>query len=166
MLRPLRLTAILAVVAACRYQPSVVPTTGTADDLARLAGRWTGTYAGESPRSEGTIVFEVTARGDSAFGDVLMTQDGQHEPLLALDDRQAHQQHVQDVRLLSIAFVRVDGRTVRGVMEPYERPDCRCRARTIFTGRLVADTIAGSYVTTLGDGRTLRGEWSIVRARR
>ena len=125
---------LLAALAACRYQPAVVPTSGAPDDLRRLAGRWSGSYAGESARSEGTIVFQVTTRGDSAFGDVLMTQEGQREPMLAMDDRATHQQHVQDVRLLNIAFVRVDGRAVRGVLEPYERPDCRCRAETIFSG--------------------------------
>lgn len=166
MVRPLRLAALLALAAACRYQPSVVPTSGAPDDLRRLAGRWSGTYRGESAQGEGSIVFQVTAKGDSAFGDVLMTQEGQREPLVALDDRAVHQQHVQDVRLLNIAFVRVDGRTVRGVIEPYERPDCRCRAETIFAGRVVADTIRGKYVTSVADGRQLQGEWSVVRERR
>ena len=60
-------------------------------------------------------------------------------------------------------MVRVFGHQVAGQLEPYTDPECQCRVRTVFSGRLDGDTIAGVFHAYREDGRTLTGDWRVLR---
>jgi len=64
---------------------------------------------------------------------------------------------------LRIDFVNVSFGGVRGVLEPYIAPDCKCTVTTRFTGAIVGDTIRGTFITR-GDVIGIRdGVWFMVR---
>src|SRR5438270_11912166 len=76
--------ALVPLVTACgaARQPSV-PLTGTARDMAALAGQWEGSYSSASTGRSGSISFTLSAGNDSAFGDVIMIPRGWGRPLQA-----------------------------------------------------------------------------------
>ena len=78
--------ALAALVTACAaaHQPAV-PLAGTARDVAALAGQLEGSYASAATGRSGSISFALSAKGDSAFGDVIMIPRGLGRPLQALD---------------------------------------------------------------------------------
>jgi hypothetical protein len=159
------LAAIAAMAFGCRYRPGPVPVLGSPGDLAQLAGDWEGEYSSPVAGRRGSIVFKITAQGDSAFGDVLM-------PVLAgeiaprpVDLLAGHELHARSMELLAIKFVTVSGGSIQGELEPYIAPDCDCLARTTFYGRVEGNGISGSFVTTTERG-IQRGEWSVRRVSR
>ena len=67
------IVAALAVVAmGCRTRLDPVPVAGVHTEVEQLIGDWDGTYSSSESRRTGSIFFQITAHGDSAFGDVLM----------------------------------------------------------------------------------------------
>jgi hypothetical protein len=165
-MRRLLCVFIAALLAACHYQPQVVPLAGDAGDLRQLAGRWEGNYTGIESGRTGSITFEISARGDSAFGDVLLTVPGNLGPIVPVDPRDVHLAHASSAQVLNVMFVRVAGGAVRGTLEPYRAPDCGCVVHTIFTGRVHGDRITGRFVTLLDDNREQNGTWHVARLKR
>jgi hypothetical protein len=161
--RALRI-ALLVALAACRYDPSHVPIEGRTEDIARLAGTWEGEYSSVESGRTGSITFTVLAGQDTALGDVLMVP-AVGDPYRAADAHlPEHREHVRSPELLHIRFVRVDGGILRGELEPYVAPDCRCVVTTVFRGVLTGDRIEGQYVTR-GPGVLQEGRWKMVRRR-
>lgn len=156
------LAAIAAVSAACHFQPSPVPIVGSSADIARLAGAWDGEYSSTESGRTGTISFMIKAGKDSAFGDVLMVPSTGARMYAADAMTQVHQLHSPSPELLRIEFVSVEAGIVRGELEAYLAPDCRCSVTTVFRGALDGDKIDGTYVTR---GRDLQqeGRWSVTR---
>ena len=152
-------------LAACHYQPAPVPVQAAPTALAALAGRWEGTYVGEQTGRQGSITFRVTARGDSAFGDVLMVPEHGVQPR-PVDAPAEHLRHAASPQVLSIAFVALDGGRVRGTLEPYIAPDCNCRVVTTFTGAVAGDVVNGTFVTRTQDGVEQTGRWRVSRQQR
>ena len=160
------LLAALSVMAfGCRYRPDPVPVGGVHTEVEQLIGEWSGDYASSESRRSGTIFFQITAHGDSAYGDVLMPVAAGEVGPRPVDLLTGHEQHVRSTALLSIRFVRVAGGAVQGEMEPYIAPDCDCVARTIFYGKVEGNEISGTYITTTDRG-TQRGEWRVRRVTR
>jgi hypothetical protein len=68
------------------------------------------------------------------------------------------------VEALTIAFVRMEGRWVTGVLDPYLDPESGLDVVTIFRGRLEGDRISGEYVTTVrSTGEESTGRWTAHR---
>ena len=148
-------TAALSL-AACAANPSPVVVQGPAQDVSALAGEWRGEYwSAESGRS-GSILFQMEAGRDTAYGDVLMIPAGQVHA-------HADERHPPS-EFIGIRFVRVLGDRVRGLLDAYRDPVCGCRLETSFEGQLRADTIAGTYQSRhLEGGDVQHGHWRVVR---
>lgn len=171
-MRSVTQTYMLLVVAwttimsgSCRLAPSSapVPIAGGREDLAGIAGEWSGRYWSGAANRHGTIVFRLRAGADTAYGEVEMT----FAPSLKLygdsqsdEDRQSHVCTVID-----IAIVRVEGNMIRGTLAPHWDPDCDCRASTVFEGTLTADRIAGTFRSRRESNGAplLAGEWLAER---
>jgi hypothetical protein len=165
MNRGLWVAALALVGAACHYQPVPVPVQAEPGVLAALAGNWAGSYEGEQTGRTGSITFRITAKGDSAFGDVTMVPQSGVLPH-PVDTPAEHLRHASGPQLLSIAFVAIAGDRVRGTLEPYVAPDCQCRVVTTFTGTVQGDRITGSFITRTTDGVEQTGQWRVLRQQR
>jgi hypothetical protein len=157
-------TCTLAAVAACHQQAPTVALRGAPGEIAALAGRWEGEYgSGQSGRS-GAISFTITARGDSAFGDVLMMPAGGQRIVAADADTRGHASHASGPEVLHIDFVQVaSGGSVEGALEPYIAPDCRCIVTTVFRGIVRGNAISGEFVTRGDAALRQTGSWSVRR---
>jgi hypothetical protein len=131
----------LVWLATCRAPTPLVPVVGPALETAALAGHWSGEHASRLRGRSGTIDLTVTAEGDSASGVVVMIPAGFANPLRPWRDP---------------ALDNPPSTTTPSVLTS--------RLFTIFDGRLVGDTIGGTFVTRPGpalDGET--GRWVITR---
>lgn len=157
---------LLLAGAGCASNPAPVPVTGERAELTAMAGRWEGWYRSDETGRSGSIVFRLTAGGDSAAGDVLMTPAGGGNLVPRIEDASGRAPQPADLsKLLSISFVRLRGERVSGVMEPYTAPDCGCEVRTVFRGQARGDTISGTFRTDATGLRTRRGVWEVYRKR-
>lgn len=161
--RPLAL-AILAAswLAACSSSQNPAPPVPVAgSDASALAGRWEGEYSSEATGRSGSIVFELKSGDRVAHGDVLMVPKGAEAPPGAADPLATMPQ------VLNINFVSSSGGIVTGTMDPYRDPRCACEVQTTFVGRVVGDTIEGTFTTTpSGSAPITTGRWMIVRKKK
>lgn len=156
------------LLAACSRTAAPVPVVASPADIQRLAGEWVGEYGSPETGRSGSIVFTLDSAEDHAHGDVMMGppvrnwsafEDRTNEPV-ASGAR-------EEMQVLTIRFVRATGDQVSGVLDPYDDPTCGCPVRTEFIGRLVGDTLAGTYETLrVAGGRATAGRWRVVRASR
>ncbi|MES2125239.1 MAG: hypothetical protein V4503_11190 [Gemmatimonadota bacterium] len=160
------LTVVAVALAACRYHPAVIPLAGSPTEIAVLAGDWEGEYTSDDTRRSGHIMFRISARGDSAFGDVMMFVPGYNSFPVPWDQAPAHLEHARSPDFLAIRFVAIGDGQVSGELEPYTAPDCNCLVHTRFIGRVRDDEIRGRYISR-GDGIPERvGRWSVKRTTR
>ena len=153
------IAALLGVLlCACAAVELKLPVRG---DASVLAGRWEGEFASLDARRRGSIMFDLRAGRDTAYGGVLLVP------------AELERQHPQDKRggthvapeLISIRFVMVRDDLVRGTLEPYRDPVCGCRMHTVFNGMLKGSTIEGTYRAYHVDTReTHEGSWLVRRA--
>jgi hypothetical protein len=153
-------TAAALLTGACHYNPTPVPLSGERSSIRALRGDWTGTYRGTESGRTGIITFTIRTDADSAFGEVYMESPN---GVQAADDPRVHQLHVSNPRYLAIRFVDVIGGEIEGALEPYVAPDCDCTVTTRFTGRVVADTIRGTFITRGQMIVPQTGVWAIMR---
>jgi hypothetical protein len=148
----------LMLASACAFNPATVPVLGAVPDVLELAGQWSGEYWSLDSGRSGSIVFRLEAGADSAIGDVLMIPTGRwHDHP---DGRHPTSEY------LSIAFVRVSGGRVRGVLEPYRDPSCGCLLDTSFEGELRGDAIDGTFSSRHVETRARQeGRWRVRRTR-
>jgi hypothetical protein len=160
---------ITVAFVACSTRTRPVPLQGTTQDLAGLAGRWSGEYTSQVTGRHGSIEFTVTARGDSAAGAVVMIPQGFSEPLLPWRDTtlEKTQPGTTATRLLTIRLVRVAATGVHGDLVPYADPLTGERLVTTFDGRWSGDSIVGTFVTQPGivTAAGITGGWWVVRQR-
>ncbi|HVH66364.1 MAG TPA: hypothetical protein VM716_00705 [Gemmatimonadales bacterium] len=161
-------TTLSALLAACAASPQPpVPVVGAEPDVQALAGRWDGSYSSAATGRSGSISFTLTARGDSASGDVVMIPRGQGQPIQPWN-RSAAPAIAPSSRssVLTINFVRVAARRVSGALAPYADPETGARLFTRFEGTLSGDTIEGTYTTTAGGSDASQtGQWQVTRRR-
>ena len=151
-----------ALIAACAYAGTPVPLRGSATDISRLAGRWDGEFWSDESGRRGTLLFTIRAGTDTALGDVVLNS-GMTEPVIAADARDPqHLRHSRAPEVLRVTFVAVRGEMLRGEIEPYVAPDCKCVVVTEFLGTIAGDTVLGSY-DTRGPGVRQVGRWSMRR---
>ena len=160
-LRSLTVRFGLLALTACSGSQSPVPMVGRQADISLLAGEWLGEYSSVESGRSGSIVFNLTAGSDTATGDVVMTPQfvnrgpanpsGQTTPMPA-------------PRSIQIKFVRVSGGQVSGALDPYTDPNCGCQLHTTFIGRLVGDTLSGTYTSRHVETQEVqKGRWRVVR---
>jgi hypothetical protein len=158
----------IAALAACAANPAPVPLAGSPGDLAALAGEWRGEYETTAgPRRSGSILFRLSAGGDSASGDVLMMAHPdrvQPQVLREGGDPWSASERSPQSQLLAITFVQASGGAVTGALAPYADPDCGCTLRTTFTGRLSGNTVDGTFTSLhIGSGEMTGGRWRVTR---
>lgn len=161
---PILALAAALQAGACGGANPPVTVVGAAPDLRTLSGTWVGEYASPLTGRNGSIVFELAAGGDSAWGRVIMTPRGAAGPLEAWRDPRAGLPGVPTD--LTIRFVRVRGDQVTGALTPYPDPRSGDPLFTVFEGRATADTIAGTFTTRPVPGSDRpTGWWRAVRER-
>lgn len=161
--RALRLPLLVCALAACASVPAKTPVTGNAAAIDQLAGDWEGLYTSDETGRSGTIAFRLRAGSDTAEGDVVMTSP----ETMDVATSGAHQSRVSSTasEVLTIRFVFVSDGEVRGVLNPYRDPDCRCTLTTTFRGMVRGNVIEGSFISE-GNGMhhlPARGRWRVVR---
>jgi len=162
--RPASLATVILVVAACAANQAPVPVVGHADDLASLAGEWSGEYSSTESGRSGSISFTLRSATDSAFGEVVMIPAGWGRPLAPWRGEttpSAIQRPMSEV--LTINFVRVEAGRVNGTLAPYADPQTGERLLTTFAGQLSGNTITGTYITRMASGETQAGRWTVQR---
>jgi hypothetical protein len=156
------LVTALTLSAGCAVAPSPVPMLGPQQDIAEIAGEWTGYYHGEDSHRTGSISLSLKAGDTTAFGDIVMVPRAyeRHEW-----ERGSTVAMTPLPRVLEIMFVRVTHGRVSGVLDPYMDPDCDCLVVTTFTGRLTrGNTIQGDFTTRIvGTAYINVGRWEVKR---
>jgi hypothetical protein len=144
---------------ACASNPRGIAVTSSDFDLNPLLGEWHGEYKGSETRRSGTIAFTLRAGEANASGNVVMIPNA--------DPNVSGQAVMRQV--LTIHFVRKEGGSVTGTLDPYGDPECGCQVNTTFQGTFTdARTIEGTYTTVPskpGTGVTT-GTWKVTRTRR
>jgi hypothetical protein len=72
-------------------------------------------------------------------------------------------------QVLTIHFVRKEGKSVIGMLDPYTDPECACRVTTTFQGVFLdSRTIEGTYNTLSSElaHHPSGGQWKVTRAKR
>ena len=166
MTRTHRLGSVLALgvlVTACATTPATVPVEGGPAEVSALAGHWEGDYQSEATGRTGTIVFDLKAGEDHAHGDVVMIPRGSTNPYgPAPRPTGEGAGSPATAELLTIRFVRAEGETVNGTLDPYWDPDCNCEVTTTFVGAIFGDRIAGTFTSMRTAGR-VSGTWKATR---
>src|SRR5687767_10561235 len=154
----------LAVLASgCPATPAPAPAKGTASNVAARAGHWEGEYESEATGRTGTIVFDLKAGEDHAHGHVAIIPHGStnaYRPAPRPSGQGAGSPAMAE--LLTIRFVRAEGETVTGTLDPYWDPDCNCEVTTTFVGAIYGDRIAGTFTSMRTAGR-VSGTWKAGR---
>lgn len=157
---------VLAAVqlTACGGTNPPVTVVGPEADVRALSGNWFGEYASPLTGRSGTIVFALEAGADSAWGRVVMTPSGAAGPVRPWQNPRGAVAMPRPTEL-SIRFVHIAGGRVSGSLTPYADPATGEPRYTVFEGRMVADTIAGTYTSRPSVGDPPTGRWRVVRDR-
>jgi hypothetical protein len=152
------------VLSACAPPPEIAlpGPRGSAD---ALVGEWDGTYYGPATGRSGSIWFKLVAGEDHAHGDVLMKAQGAPAPYFRYAPVNDRDIHPPTPGMLTIHFVRVSGRHVDGILDPYWDPLCDCEALSTFSGELFENRISGTFVTRLAGDAITTGRWEVLRRR-
>ena len=154
--------AAVLVLSGCSTQYTPVQLQGDPTSISSLAGAWAGEYSGGAGGRAGTIAFNLRSGSDSLYGDVTMT-DPAGQTIQAADAAEIHRMHVRSPQQLRIDFVAVQLDSVRGTLEPYTSPDCKCVVNTTFHGQRSGNEIKGTFETR-GTGQIrAQGIWSVKR---
>ena len=132
-------------------------------EAGRLEGKWTGSYENMIAGRSGSIEFRLGPGVDTAQGSVLMIPEGW--------DRRTQGTRAPDygpmndqLELLQIRLVRVDGNRITGSLAEYREPGSGAMASTTFTGYLEGDVIEGKFITVLqGSPFAIQGHWRVTR---
>jgi hypothetical protein len=134
--------------------------------LRRLAGRWYGEFQSEQGDRRGTILFRLAVDSGTAFGSVIL------QPPPVTSDCTDPARPVQAAGAGAPIVLRVGGAatsagSVGGWMRPYVDPEYGCLVDTWFEGRLVRDTLRGTYFSRRTAATPIRtGSWWAARQRR
>jgi hypothetical protein len=150
---------------SCGGSTPPVTVVGTASDIQALSGTWYGDYSSPITGRSGSILFELRAAGDSAFGRVVMTPHGATGALAPWRDARMPQSTAPTE--LTIRFVRITNERITGSLTPYADPSSGEPLFTVFEGQAAGDTISGTFTTRSGPGPDHpTGQWRVVRSRR
>ena len=156
---------IAAVASACHpaMQSQPVGLQGNRSDIRRLAGTWTGEFHNRHTGKVGTIFFDLRADSDTAYGRVTFNHV---TPVAACADMTRPQESTSIVVPIVLRFgaLAVFKGSIGGWLQPYRDPDLLCWMDTWFEGRLVRDTLSGSFFSRRTDTDSVRqGSWWAAR---
>ena len=160
MSRMSRVIAAVLLGTSCTWQGTPIPVTG---DTRVLQGDWEGTYFSEQSGRTGSILFQLKAGSDSAYGDVLMIP-AQAEEVGPSRLPPIPEMFRRSPRVLRISFVQCGGGEVTGLLDPYQDPDTGERVYTTFAGRFKGNELQGTFSSSYPGGvHRLAGTWSVKR---
>lgn len=155
---------LAASTIACASKSPGIEISSSDFDLNPLLGEWHGQYKGSETGRSGTIAFTLRAGEANASGNVVMVPQPAGSSGAVDDPSQAARRQV-----LTIHFVRKEGGSVIGTLDPYGDPECVCKVNTTFRGMFTdARTIEGTYTTVPSKAGTsvTTGTWKVTRLRR
>jgi hypothetical protein len=149
---------------ACQSSQNPVNLLGDKIDWALFDGEWKGEYSSKDTGRSGTIEFILVAEENKAYGDVLMIPRGSKEPYHPVGYRDKADVDPRIPEFLSISFVEVLGKKVRGELSPYWDPEMQRRMHTTFEGTLENDSIKGTYESRIEQSPIyFYGQWEVFR---
>lgn len=166
------ITAVGAITLALGCALRAPETEVTADDfdLSPLVGQWSGEYSSAATGRTGDISFVLQAGDVAASGRIEMLARAPDNVVVPADRPMVNGSLAAPARqLLTIHFVRKEGRRVIGLLDPYTDPDCACRVTTTFDGAFIdGRTIEGRYITIGSElaHTPTGGQWKVTRAKR
>jgi hypothetical protein len=153
---------------ACISRSAPIELTSSDFDLNPLVGEWRGDYSSAATGRTGTIAFTLRAGEGAAAGNVVMIPRA--DSLLTDEEREALSNTLaQGQSVLKIHFVRKEGGSVNGTLDPYRDPDCGCAVNTTFQGVFRdASTIEGTFTTvpSTPGGSVTGGKWKAKRVKK
>src|SRR3954469_14553348 len=118
---------------ACVSRSPSIEVSSNDFDVNPLVGEWRGNYSSAQTGRSGTIAFTLRAGEGSASGNVVMVP--RPDSLLTQAERDALSNvSVSGPSVLKIRFVRKEGGSLNGTLDPYNDPDCGCPVTTTFQG--------------------------------
>ena len=135
-------------------------------DLDPLVGQWRGDFVSSQPGRSGTIAFTLRAGESAASGNVVLFQ--KPDSLLTPEEREM-MANVPERTVLKIHFLRKEGGSVSGALDPYHDPECDCTVTSTFQGTFTnPTTIEGEYTTVRAKPGTdiIRGRWKVIRQKK
>lgn len=143
--------------------PAPVKVEGGPYDLRRLAGTWLGEFQDQQNDRRGTISFRLAVDSDTAFGSVMLQAPPRTPKCVDPARPLAASQVVSPIVLRVGALAAADG-SVGGWMRPYLDPEAGCWVDTWFEGRLMRDTLRGTYFSRRTETEPIRqGNWWAAR---
>jgi len=107
----------------------------------------------------GTIFFDLRADSDTAYGQVTFDRVLPTPGCTDMTRPQAISRVIVPV-VLRFGALATTGGSLGGWLQPYHDPDLACWMDTWFEGRLVRDTLVGSFFSRRTDTDTVRmGSW-------
>jgi hypothetical protein len=150
----------VAASTGCASRPPDIELTSSDFDLNPLVGEWRGDYSNPEIGRGGTIAFTLRAGESAASGKVVMIPNSS-------DSFVTHAATTGPV--LTIHFIRKEGRKVTGTLDPYRDPACDCQANTTFEGAFTdGRTIEGTFTTaqSLPGRSATHGKWKVTRVKK
>ncbi len=139
-------------------------------DLTPLVGKWTGEYTSPESGRTGDVSFVLRAGEVAASGRIEMVARESEIATIPAYRPMVNGRLAAPVRqLLTIHFVRKEGNTVIGLLDPYIDPDCACKVTTTFQGAFVDPrTIEGTFNTFSAELAHIPtgGRWKVTRTKR
>lgn len=157
-------TLIAFLLTSCgSSQPGPVSVIGAPEELAPLAGEWSGTYAALASGRSGSITFHLTDDPRGAHGDVLMVP--KQEFIHGNESPHRPSEPFTGPSVLTIEFVRVAAGEISGRIAPYPDPEApEATLETHFAGHVNGARIEGTFVTYSDRGLSpRRGTWQVHR---
>jgi hypothetical protein len=159
---------LLGYLVGCTWiagQPAPVRVQGESRDIRQLAGTWRGEFHNAQTGRVGTIFFDLRGDSDTAYGNVTFDRVVPIGVCTDMARPQATSRTVVPVVLRFGALATSRG-SLGGWLEAYRDPDLSCWMDTWFEGRLVRDTLEGSFFSRRTDTDTVRaGTWWAARTR-
>jgi hypothetical protein len=162
----LTLAVLASTSTACTRPTPGIELASSDFDVGPLVGQWRGSFSSSQSGRSGTIAFTLRAGESAASGNVVMFQ--KPDSLLTPEEREM-MANVPDRTVLKIHFLRKEGGTVNGTLDPYTDPSCDCTANTTFRGLFTnPTTIEGTYTTvhSTPGAEIIAGKWKVTRTKK
>ena len=144
-----------------------IPTGGDTASLKSLPGRWEGTYTNPQNGRKGNIVLDFSSGGKEARGDILMIPPDSKMAVPSPEETLRTMPQVYEINFIDAGAAG----EISGTVGPYEDPQVHCQARSEFRGKIVGDTISGTFRTACEPGSSpatppTSGTWSVTRVKK